>query len=466
MRAWRWGASAVLLATAAAAQDLGDGHLGDLVVDDLDVPNKVLALTQDVKAGDALLPVPATPAYYPSDLLMLIRVRGGTDLGNGAIQPSGAGDTFFTRISHVEIQGFDINPPLDRDWPSADTEIIYVPEYRNLTITSTGNLYAQTFDGTIGGVVALLVTNELRVDGTLHADGIGFRGGQAGINGANSGSGCSNPNQDTTGGAEKGEGILAVPWNNTSTGFGRNGNGGGGGVCQASGGGGGANAGKGGQGGASTDGLRPVGGQGGSPVMTDGFLPLFGGGGGAGTYDGTGSSGGAGGGIVIIRAGHISGSGLISARGGDALTGPAESPTSNGSPGGGGAGGSIDIVSVQSPTCHVSVKGGNGGLPAGGGGGGGRVRFSAPNSDGCTADLTAGLGASSSDKQAQPTSEQAAGYIGTLDVETLNPMTMMLPNRYEFGTLGCSSTGNALPALSLLALLFSRRREKVPRSGG
>ncbi|MFT3840162.1 MAG: hypothetical protein QM723_24450 [Myxococcaceae bacterium] len=465
MRGWGRGAVVLIWATTAFAQDLGDGHLGDLTVDTpLTVLNRDdLALSRDVKAGDTELPVGSTLAYYPSTLLLMIRIRGGSADGTESAQAGAAGDYFFTRISHINLAGFEISPALDRDWPASDTEIISVPEYRNLTITSTGSVYAPNWNGAVGGVVAILVTDELKVDGTLNADGIGFRGGVAGSAGIANGMGCMSPNEPAPNGAQKGEGLLSsASWANTLTGFGRNANGAGGGVCQSSGGGGGGNFGKGGSGGASTDGLRPVGGEGGAAVLTNGFKPLFGGGGGAGTRDssGDGTSGGAGGGIVIVRAGHISGSGIISARGADALSGPPESPVNQGSPGGGGAGGSIDIVSARSPTCHVSVKGGNGGLPAGGGGGGGRVRFSAPNSDGCTAELFAGQGASSGDKQAQPQSPQAQGYMGTLVVETISTNMMNVPGRYEFRTFGCSSAGGGLGWLALV-LLMKRRSARL-----
>ncbi len=458
-------ALAVLLLCAGAARaqstDVGDGHLGDLSVDNPGtILNKALTLTSDVPAGSNLLTVGATLGWFPSDLLLVIRVRGGTSDGSETMQAGSAGDFFFTRISRVTVQGFEVNPALDRDWKSFDTQVVYVPEYRNLTLSASGSIYAPTWDGATGGVVALMVTDELRVDGTLNADGIGFRGGLSGLSGVATATGCADPNQAGPNGAQKGESLLPNSFADTLTGFGRNANGGGGAVCQASGGGGGANAGKGGQGGASTDGYRGVGGAGGAKVATDTFRPLFGGGGGAGNRDASGgSSGGAGGGIVIVHAGHISGGGTLSARGADALPGPAESPTGQGSPGGGGAGGSVDLLSLHSPTCNVSVKGGNGGTPAGGGGGGGRVRISSPSNAGCTVELLGGTGASAGSKMGLPSSGQEQDYLGTLVTQTVQDGTGVVPPKYEFRTLSCGTPGapGGWAALALAALAWKRR---------
>ena len=97
-------ALAVLLLCAGAARaqsvDVGDGHLGDLSVDNPGtILNKALTLTSDVPAGSNLLTVGATLGWFPSDLLLVIRVRGGSSDGSETMQAGSAGDFFFTRIS-------------------------------------------------------------------------------------------------------------------------------------------------------------------------------------------------------------------------------------------------------------------------------------------------------------------------------------------------------------------------------
>ncbi|MGB8701239.1 MAG: hypothetical protein WCD18_17640, partial [Thermosynechococcaceae cyanobacterium] len=151
------------------------------------------------------------------------------------------------------------------------------------------------------------------------------------------------------------------------------------------GGGGGANAGAGGKGGDSWyNGFsrQPFGGLGGAPFPNSVNRLILGGGGGAATANdsasGTLPSGGSGGGIVLVRAGSITGSGSIEANG---IAGVAPSNADGG--GAGGAGGTVLIQSATatSPTLTISAKGGNGNDSGshdhgpGGGGGGGYVAY-------------------------------------------------------------------------------------------
>ena len=180
-----------------------------------------------------------------------------------------------------------------------------------------------------------------------------------------------------------------------------------------SGGGAGSNGGTGGQGGYGWNSMASTnttdGGFGGAPFSASTSSLVMGGGGGAGTTNngtycnyntgtgtctasgnGTGvySSGGAGGGIIIVHAGSVVGSGIITANGQGTLS------TLNDSTGGGGAGGSV-LVFANSGNLSgltVSANGGNagyawptqapGGFPGerhgpGGGGGGGVIFLTA-----------------------------------------------------------------------------------------
>jgi uncharacterized repeat protein (TIGR01451 family) len=173
---------------------------------------------------------------------------------------------------------------------------------------------------------------------------------------------------------------------------------------QNDGGGGGGNGGAGGAGGFAWNSANVVGGFGGTGFPANTGSVVMGGGGGAGTSNngawwdpttntgnadcgadctGVFSSGTAGGGIVIIRAGYVTGTGTITANGQNALD------LENDSGGGGGAGGSI-LVYANSGTLSgltAIADGGNGGTawpeeapgdpfpgnrhgPGGGGGGG------------------------------------------------------------------------------------------------
>ncbi len=171
------------------------------------------------------------------------------------------------------------------------------------------------------------------------------------------------------------------------------------------GGGGGSNYGIGGQGGNAWNSGDTSGGRGGAPFS--GILAanrvFLGGGGGAGTTNngtadaatysapagiacsaaaGACSSGAAGGGIVLIRAGSITGSGLVNARGADGYN------VLNDGAGGGGGGGTVVLQSYFGGSATVDVSGGNGGNAwrghtiaidrhgPGGGGGGGFIAYS------------------------------------------------------------------------------------------
>ncbi|MDX2045951.1 MAG: T9SS type A sorting domain-containing protein [Chitinophagaceae bacterium] len=300
-------------------------------------------------------------------------------------------------------------------------QVILVPRYTNATINVGTTIDVADWNGEVGGVFAIDVTGTFTLNGTIDANGAGFRGG-----GFQTLTGAVGPvntdyrtSQGTFLGAQncngaKGEGISGTPrWTydgaavndnnavsdegylNGSMGRGAPGNAGGGATDgnpalndENAGGGGGGNGGTGGLGGrsfnsnlASTQG---IGGASFTQAATN--RVVFGGGGGAGSGDDAPTGhGGSGGGIVIITAATlVSATGIIQADGTDgtsATTGPADGAGSNGG-GGGGAGGSIVFfirTACSGVTATLSANGGNGGDahgtvsfhgPGGGGGGG------------------------------------------------------------------------------------------------
>lgn len=311
-------------------------------------------------------------------------------------------------------------------------QVIRVPQYSSLTLAS--NLTTKAWDGFTGGVLPIDVSGALNLSGrNIEMNAKGFRGG-GGFNHLGSTALVVTPdigqivngvlalvlmsNQDfrvnaftNTVGANgsKGEGVAGTPrftWDGTSSartdntdeGYplgsyarGAPGNAGGGGTDgrpaganpggndQNSGGGGGGNGGAGGIGGNSWSTNLPTGGRGGAAFPSSVSRLVMGGGGGAGTMNnntaGTfgGPHGGRGGGMILIRAGSISGTGSITANGGLGIT-----PLNDGA-GGGGAGGSVLVIAnSHSGSLSISVRGGNGGDsdhgdshgPGGGGGGG------------------------------------------------------------------------------------------------
>jgi len=285
-------------------------------------------------------------------------------------------------------------------------QVIRVPQYNSATLNS--NITALTWNGTVGGVLALDVAGQLTLGGTVALDAIGFRGaGGIILKGTGTGTNTDYVTLSTNlANSSKGEGIAGTPrytspgtfttattaTDNTTEGLpagsfarGAPGNAGGGGTdgdptgnSENSGGGGGGNGGTGGLGGYGWNTFGSLnstdGGFGGAPFSANTSALVMGGGGGAGsTNDGsyyisasnhsadcgatcTGiySSGGAGGGIVIIHAGSVTGTGSITANG------QSTTSTDNDSTGGGGAGGSIELF-ANSGTLAGLTASANGG---------------------------------------------------------------------------------------------------------
>ena len=291
-------------------------------------------------------------------------------------------------------------------------QVVRVPQYTTATLSS--GLTATAWNGSAGGVLVFDVAGQLTLGGAaVSVDGLGFRGGAARQLGGGAGANTDyRTNSGINNNGSKGEGIAGTPryvnnagslLDNTVEGYpngsharGAPGNAGGGGTDgrpanndENTGGGGGSNAGAGGIGGNSWDGGQgaiQTGGRGGfayaaSVSATRVFL---GGGGGSGTSNnGTGvpgsgfaTSGAAGGGLVMIRAGSVTGSATISANGSNA-----NNTVLNDGSGGGGAGGSV-LVYSNAGTVGALVVQANGGIggtntgngaphgPGGGGSGG------------------------------------------------------------------------------------------------
>lgn len=298
-------------------------------------------------------------------------------------------------------------------------QVVRVPQY-TVAVLSSG-LTAAAWNGASGGILAIDVSQQMTLGGTVSVNGLGFRPAP-GLQQAGAAGGLDTDYRNLASlpfhGA-KGEGIAGTPrylydaatgtvvdtgvegYPNGSTARGAPGTAGGGGTDgnpavndENAGGGGGGNGGAGGIGGNSWTSNLVNGGFGGaafSQVATNRLV--LGGGGGSGTRNNTpgvvaAGSGAAGGGIVFIRARTIAGTGTITANGASAFN-----DTLNDGAGGGGAGGSILISTLTGNLTGLTVRanGGRGGdawrteppngTPGerhgpGGGGSGGIIRLS------------------------------------------------------------------------------------------
>lgn len=347
-----------------------------------------------------------------------LSTAGGALTFSGAGPGGGVLNTYTAAAYSAGVQG------------ARTFQVIRVPQYQSATLSST--LAPIAWKGTVGGVLVIDIAGQLTLGGTVSANALGFRGG--GGRTLKGGTGASQTDYITlatfAANGSKGEGIAGTPQymvNSTlsaliNTGIeglpngsyarGAPGNAGGGGTDarptandQNSGGGGGGNGSGGGNGGYAWSTASLGNGFGGAPFPGSVSSLIMGGGGGAGTTnDGTSdpangnpgginSSGAAGGGIIIIHAGSVVGTGTITANGQTALD------VQNDGAGGGGAGGSIELLTLSGGISGVtlSANGGNGGDtwltsgpsspypgnrhgPGGGGGGGVILTSSAPAS--------------------------------------------------------------------------------------
>lgn len=270
-------------------------------------------------------------------------------------------------------------------------QVFTYPAFGSPDYSSVGNLQPIAWNGDRGGVLAFEVTGTLFLGHSIHANGLGFRGGDRSTDWGGPSCETTVYRTSSTNYAEKGESIFRISDVNYNAGRARILNGGGGGSSHNGGGGGGGNFTSGGQGGAgwSSGGCLPgSGGLGGlalSGYITPNRVFLGGGGGGGHQNNGVGTNGGNGGGIIMIRASRLETTANVSIY----ANGNSCSNSGNDGAGGGGAGGSIlleipEFVTSPSSTLFLSANGGHGGSVndggehAGGGGGGqGTIIFSA-----------------------------------------------------------------------------------------
>jgi len=320
---------------------------------------------------------------------------------------------------------------------NSSVQIITFRRFGSPNYTSTSNMSALAWNGSIGGVLAIDVQGVFTLAHNLSADGAGFRGA---ANDDNSQSGWNDmPNplcednifRTSYPGtrALKGEGIYKNTNPNYVAARGKMLNGGGGGNSHNGGGGGGGNYSAGGLGGWgwNCDVVnRSAGGQGGiglHPYISANRVFMGGGGGAGERNNGFDSYGGNGGGIILLRAGTLQTTGAcgtltISANGANGALGNGWDGC-----GGGGAGGSIvlDVANWNvAATCPILVRanGGDGGsvnssMHGGGGGGGqGVIFYSTPLPSNVSNTTTVGIGGCNNN--ANPCDRAANGEnIGT-----------------------------------------------------
>lgn len=264
-------------------------------------------------------------------------------------QGTGAGNWQLLTVKSTGSGNFTANENLDFTYGTG-AQAVLVPQYTGGTLS--GTVTGTSWNGTTGGIIALMANGDLTVSGALNAASIGYLGAVA-----QTGSNTS---------ATQGEGTVGA---RGTTSVNANGNGGGGGASQPgisqNGGGGGGNATAGGTG--HGDSAASYYGVGGSAVGSANLTTMtFGGGGGGGSNGGSGNialPGGNGGSIIFIIAKTITVSGTVSVNGQSATN------TNGDAAGSGGGAGGCCLIKCQTATIgtnRITASGGNGGIDTGG----------------------------------------------------------------------------------------------------
>lgn len=463
-------------ATVAQAEPdrfgLGNGQFGAGGVTTANTgANDYAAITANLRPGDTVISVADTTAFRGGTLVMIIQMESLSpapspgDPGPFDISTSTTGTFELARIQGLSRTSITLTAPLVHGYTSPGAQILYVPELTNLTITSGGRLLAPAWNGSTGGVLAVVAQGTIQNDGAMYVSGRGARGG-VGLVDSSGTMGCTSTSEPSPRGAARGEGIVVGRFGPTDSGRSSSINGGGGGVCFGGGGGGGSNGGHGGRGGrtAEEDGSRNYRSFGGGVLSFSAINHLsFGGGGGAGHTDSPATlhHGAPGGGVIFIRAAAITGSGLISADGGSVPDGAASGQ------GGGGAGGTILIRTTGAIACGgLSARGGDGGslidddflFSPGGGGGGGRILVQAASlSGGCLPTVDGGLGGTVAlSNSFGPSFGSTPGDPGVIEVAPSGPFVVPTPPVITAPTAGAilaaspTITGRAHAGMTVL----------------
>ena len=421
-----------LAAPAAQARQIGKDGTRTVTAANT-VLNTVTTLGAAASSGAGTITVASAAGITAGDVLMLYQAQGATiattnTSGYGAVTAlNSAGRYEFVSVAAVAGNTITLGTvcsaaPLRFSYNSG-AQVVRVPQYSSLTVNAGASVVPAAWNGSTGGVVALIVDGTATINGTIHANALGFRGGAIDNDTTAAGTDVTAYVAATTAdGGEKGESIAGAQTAYDGLGGrynrGAPANGGGGGNAHNAGGGGGANGGSaagwngqgvpslatpgwaaawnldgtltsttnspgGGRGGytygsANQDALttapgtaswggnsrRERGGLGGRPLAnnpsTVGDTRLFfGGGGGAGDGNNGAASPGAAGGGLVYVIASAVGGSGALQANGGTATDTV--PGHNDAPGGGGGGGSVVLVAPSAGALSFSANGGNGG---------------------------------------------------------------------------------------------------------
>lgn len=243
------------------------GKHGSKTVSGVEIVNEYTDLTADASAGDVTISVTNSSlntnarflnSLEAGDLLMVIQVQGAS------IRSTTRKDTTWGEITnynncgnneYVEVAAvpngtsISLTCALVNNYTAAgEVVVVRVPRFTDLVLQPGDTIRGDSWDGSIGGIVAVEIEGDLFHDGVIEMNGKGFRGtgsttGQGNVAGAKNEFASSDPSAAGL----KGEGIAGYHalYDTKKGRFGQGAaaNAGGGGCSTDAGGGGGANAG-------------------------------------------------------------------------------------------------------------------------------------------------------------------------------------------------------------------------------
>ena len=295
--------------------------------------SKPTTLGASVVAGASAVTVNSASDFKASGVIM-IHVAAGAAAAVGTWE--------LAQIKSVSGTTLTLKSPLVNSYSTANTvNVARVPQYKDVNVGPSGELKTAAWNGSSGGVQAMLIKGTLKVmaGGRITVGGIGYRGG------------ASSPKAKVV--RQQGESHKGVGARTTSANL----SGGGGGkapsLAHACGGGGYATAGgKGGR----FNGYSTVAGAGGGAAGSASLKTLlFGGAGGSGGLDadpGPTAYGGAGGSILLMAGKVSSAKGSLSAKGGKG--GKGSEAGSAVTYGGAGGSGRIRVLTKSSSAIKAS----------------------------------------------------------------------------------------------------------------
>lgn len=427
-------ATALCGAMAMPAQARVPGKDGALTVGVANtIVNSYTTLSAGAAAGATTLSVASAAGITVGDVLLVYQAQGAT-ISNanastyGAVTALGnAGRYEYVSVAAVSGTTITLGSACDttplRFSYSSGAQVVRVPQYSTLTVNAGASIVPQAWNGSIGGVVAAIVDGTATVNGSIHANAAGFRGGAFDNDTTDAGTDVpAYVATVATSGAEKGESIAGSQATYDGLGGrynrGAPANGGGGGNAHNAGGGGGANGGSavgwngqgvpslttaawanawnidgtltaatnspgGGRGGYTYgandenaltrapgatqwggNNRRERGGLGGRPLANNPSIVgdtrlFFGGGGGAGDGNNSAAAAGGRGGGLVFVIANSVAGSGNLQSNGE--TAPNTVPGHNDAPGGGGGGGSVVLVAPASGALGLSAIGGLGG---------------------------------------------------------------------------------------------------------